>query len=57
MSKYENLLLLGDFNSEMSENGMRDFSETYDLKNLIKEPTCFKSRENPTLINLILTNK
>ena len=57
MSRYENLLLLGDFNSEMSENGMRDFSETYDLKKLIKEPTCFKSIENPTLIDLILTNK
>ena len=57
MSKYENFLLLGDFNSEMSEDGMRDFSETYDLKNLIKEPTCFKNIENPSLIDLILTNK
>ena len=53
----QNLLWLGDFNSEMSENGMRDFSETYDLKNLIKEPTCFKSIENPTLIDLILAYK
>ena len=56
MSKYENLLLLRDFNSEMSENGMKDFSENYDLKNLIKNPT-FKSIENPTLIDVILTNK
>ena len=57
ISKYENLLLLGDFNSEMSEERMKDFSETYDLKNLIKEPTCSKSIDNPSLIDLILTNK
>ena len=57
ISKYENLLLLGDFNSEMSEEGMKDFSETYDLTNLTKEPTCSKSIDNPSLIDLILTNK
>ena len=57
MSKYENFLLLGDFNSEMSEPAMNELSESYNLKNLIKEPTCFKSIENPSLIDLILTNK
>ena len=39
MAKYENFLLLGDFNSEMSETAMIDFCETYNLCNLIKEPT------------------
>ena len=29
----------------------------YDLENLIKEPTCFKSTENPSSIDVILTNK
>ena len=57
MPKYDNFLLLGDFNSEMSETIMKDFSETYDLCNLIKEPTCFKNMENPSCIDLILTNK
>ena len=27
------------------------------LKNLIKEPTCFKNLEKPTCIELILTNQ
>ena len=29
----------------------------HDLKNLIKEATCFKNPEKPTVIDLILTNK
>ena len=57
MNKYDNFLLLGDFNSEMQENAMKEFSETYNLSNLIKEPTCFKNNLNPSLIDLILTNR
>ena len=29
----------------------------YDLENLIKKPTCFKSTENPSSIDVILTNR
>ena len=36
---------------------MSEFSDTYNLKNLINEPTCFKNPINPSLIDLILTNK
>ena len=36
MSSYENLILVGDFNSEMSESEMKEFCEIYHLKNLIK---------------------
>ena len=57
MPKYDKFLILGDFNSEMSEDAMRDFSETYNLSNLIKERTCFKNPSNPSLIDLILTNR
>ena len=57
MPKYDNFLILGDFNSEMSEDAMRDFSETYNLSNMIKERTCFKNPSNPSLIDLILTNR
>ena len=57
LPNYENLILLGDFNSEMSEQAMLDFSETYNLANLITEPTCYKSVENPSCIDLILTNR
>ena len=31
-------------------------SDTYDLKSLIKEPICYKNPENPSCIDLILTN-
>ena len=57
LPQYENLLLLGDFNSEISDEHMRDFCETYNLTNLIKDPTCFKSVENPSCIDVMLTNK
>ena len=55
--KYENFILIGDFNSEMHEDAMDVFCATYNLKNLVKEPTCFKSADNPSCIDLILTNK
>ena len=29
---------------------------TYNLKNLVKQKTCFKNTENPSCIDLILTN-
>ena len=57
MPRYENVLLLGDFNSEMSEFAMSEFSQMYNLTNLIKEPMCFKNPSNPSLIDLILTNR
>ena len=57
LPQYENLLLLGDFNSEMSEEDMKNFCETYNLTNLIKEPTCFKSVENSSCIDVMLTNR
>ena len=44
---YDNILILGDFNSTMSEKPMMDFCEMYNLQNLIKEPTCYKNANNP----------
>ena len=57
MPIYDNFLLLVDFNSEMCEPAMINFCETYNLINLIKEPTCFKNPLNPSSIDLILTNR
>ena len=39
-SKYENFIVLGDFNVGMDSNDMAVFCDMYDLKRLIKEPTC-----------------
>ena len=55
--KYENFILLGDFNAEVTEDAMEIFCDTHNLKNLVKEPTCFKSVNNPSCIDLILTNR
>ena len=57
MPKYDNLILLGDFNSEIHDIAMSEFCDTYNLKNLIKDPTCFKNPLNPSTIDLILTNR
>ena len=54
---YENLIIIGDFNAEISEIAMKEFCETYSMTSLNKEPTCFKSIDNPSCIDLILTNK
>ena len=54
--KYENILLVGDFNAEEKEVILKDFMELYDLRNLVKENTCFKSVGNPSCVDLFLTN-
>ena len=56
-SKYENFILLGDFNVEPTEDAMEEFMKAYNLKNLVKGPTCFKNPDKPSCIDLILTNK
>ena len=33
------------------------FYESYNLKSLIKQPTCFKNPKKPSCINLFLTNR
>jgi len=54
---YDNILLLGDFNCNPHEQCMKNFCETYSLENLIKEPTCFKNPNNPSSIDVMLTNR
>ena len=56
ISKYDKFLLTGDFNSEDSEPEMREFLERYGAKNIQHEKTCFKNIENPSCIDLFLTN-
>ena len=50
MNKYDNVLFLGDFNSETSENYLNDFCNVY------KEPTCSNKPDNPLCIDFLLTN-
>ena len=55
-SGYEKILLAGDFNTENEEEILQDFLFEQNMKNLVKEKTCFKSVENPSCIDLFLTN-
>lgn len=56
-SLYDNIIILGDFNAEVTNLAMNNFCEVYNLKGLVKEPTCFKSTNNPSCIDIILTNR
>ena len=54
---YENFIIIGDFNVETNGSAISVFSDTYDLKSLIKEPACYKNPNKPYWTDLILTNK
>ena len=45
------------FNSEFSELCLNDFCDIYNLKNLVKKPTCYKNPDNPSCIDLFLANR
>ena len=47
--KYDKILLARDFNAEGMEVILKAFMELYDLKNLVKEQTCLKSVDNPSM--------
>ena len=55
-SNYERIILVGDFSSEINDKCMNDFCESYNLSSLIRESTCYKNPENPSCIDLFLTN-
>ena len=56
ISKYDNILLTGDFNTNETHVAMKNFLELFNLTNLVNENTCFKSIANPSLIDLFITN-
>ena len=45
-----------DFNAEISDLSLESVCTINNLKCIIKEPTCYKNPDNPTCIDLILTN-
>ena len=55
-SKYDKILLAGDFNAEVKETIFSNFLELYNLNNLVNNKTCYKSLQNPSCIDLFLTN-
>ena len=55
-SSYENVIIIGDFNVYVEEISMPGFCFTFGLQSLIKDAICYKNTENPSSIDLILTN-
>ena len=53
---YDKFLLIGVFNAEDTEPCLSQFLFEYDAKNIISEKTCFKTKENPSCIDLFITN-
>ena len=56
-TKYDRFVLLGDFNVQENEIILPEFLNAYNAKNIVKTKTCFKSIENPTCVDLIITDK
>ena len=54
-TKYDNHLIMGDFNMEPNNRVFKDFLDSNNLTNLIKTNTCFKGKGSS--IDLILTNR
>ena len=50
-------MLLGGLNVESSDPVLNNFCNVYNLFSLFKEPTCFKNPDNPSYIDLFLTNR
>ena len=58
---YQNVVLLGDLNFHLIDTSkgkpLQDINDLFDLKNLVKDPTCFMKDAKPSLVDVILTNK
>ena len=54
-TKYENFLMIGDFNLNENDSSLYQYMQEFNLENVVKVPTCFKS-DSPTCIDLILTS-
>ena len=56
-SKFENVLVIGYLSISIEDNNMKIFCQSYNLKSLLKVPTCYKDPDSPSCIDLILTKK
>ena len=53
-SKYDNILKIGDLNSETSKPFLDQFCQTYHLESIINKPIYFKNPKIPSCIDLVL---
>ena len=57
LTTYDKYILVGDFNREINDTHMNNFMVNFGLNNIVKDKTCFKNPNNPSCIDLFLTNK
>ena len=55
-NNYDDILLMGNFNADISETSFPYFCEHYEVKRIINQSTCYKNPTNPSCIDLFLTN-
>ena len=55
-SKFENIILMGDFNTASSAEVIVEFLEDRELSNLVHFPIYFMSKGNSSRIDLVITN-
>ena len=56
-TKYDCFVLLDDFDVQENETIFSEFLNAYNAKNIVKNKTCFKSIENLSCVDLIITDK
>ena len=55
-SKYDKVLFVGDFNTEIVEQHIESFLYMHELCDLVKGKTCVKNIQDPSCIDLLSTN-
>ena len=55
-NNYDDILLMGYFNAEVTNTSFFSFCKLYEGKSIINQFTCYKNPTNPSSINLFLTN-
>ena len=55
LPNYENFFLITNLNVERHNGFLQEFCDLYNVKNLIKVPTCFKNLDFPTNIRAMST--
>ena len=58
MQETKSVIIIGDLNVNFlnSPNQLTELCDTFDLKQVVRNPTCFKSLKNPSLLDVIVTN-
>ena len=56
LTKYDQLLFLGDFNAGVEDLSVNNFCSSFNLTSMTNKPTRFKNLDKPSCIDFILTN-